>query len=406
MGKRLSVAAIVVLCLALVIGVACGGGETEQEGVTEIEVGSGLPLSGIYGAFIGVPAKQAYELVAERIGVFEVGGKQYCWKPIFEDNEAASASGGMASTTRFIYDYNVDFVFQAGAAAMAAQTLCEESGVIMDTGTAPFDAFGPDHPYTIQTGPCIAVQVAAFYDWLAGEHPEVERIVVVSLQDPLAGAFVEAFESNINEYFGFECKIVPLSTATTEYYPVATSVMTLDPDLVIASTGVLEAMWEMGYEGLAAQYGPLLDQSVLEEVGWDDCKGLLFFYPEWYGAEEFWPEAVACAGEYKSRYGAEMPTGAFTSAMVLYTLTGVLQQVGTVDDTEKIMEAIRSGATFDSIVGPAYYGGEGFVGINCMVIWPVAIREVVGEREYRLLEYYTPEEAEAIGVEAWTATMP
>jgi len=58
----------------------------------------------------------------------------------------------------------------------------------------------------------------------------------------------------------------------------------------------------------------------------------------------------------------KMPTGAFTSAMVLYTLTGVLQQVGTVDDTEKIMEAIHSGATFDSIVGPAYYGGEGFVG--------------------------------------------
>jgi len=41
-----------------------------------------------------------------------------------------------------------------------------------------------------------------------------------------------------------------------------------------------------------------------------------------------------------------------------------------------------------------------------MVIWPVAIREVVGEHEYRMLEYYTPEEAEAIGVEAWTATMP
>jgi len=39
------------------------------------------------------------------------------------------------------------------------------------------------------------------------------------------------------------------------------------------------------------------------------------------------------------------------------------------------------------------------------LMWPVAIWEVVGEREYELLDYYTPEEAEAIGVEAWTATM-
>jgi hypothetical protein len=36
--KWLSVAAIVALCLALVIGVACGGGE-EEEGVKEVKFG-------------------------------------------------------------------------------------------------------------------------------------------------------------------------------------------------------------------------------------------------------------------------------------------------------------------------------------------------------------------------------
>jgi len=38
-------------------------------------------------------------------------------------------------------------------------------------------------------------------------------------------------------------------------------------------------------------------------------------------------------------------------------------------------------------------------------MWPIAIQETVGEREYELLDYYTPEEAEAIAVEAWEATM-
>ena len=407
MKTWLSVAAIVVVSLALVIGVACGGGE-EEEGVTEIKLGLGLPLSGIMGSFIGIPAKQAYELMAERIGVFEVGGKQYRWKPIFEDNEGSSAAGGMASTTRFIYDYDVDIVLQSGVAAMTAQTLCEESGIIIDMGSATFEAFGPDHPLTIQTGPSIIMQVAAFYNWLANEHPEVERIVVVSLEEPLAIAFVEALESNMHEYFGFEREIIPLAAAMAEPYPVATSVMMLDPDLVISSPGVsiLDVMWDMGYEGLAAQYGPLLDQSMFEQVGWDKCKGMMFFYPEWYGADEVWPEAVACAGEYEARYGVEMPTGAFASCVVLETLTGVLQQAGTVDDTEKIIEAVQSGTPIDTMVGPVYYGGGDFVGTDCLLMWPVAIWEVVGEREYRLLDYYTPEEAEAIAVEAWTATMP
>jgi hypothetical protein len=403
-GKKLIIFAL--LAILLLSTLACGGGGEEEEGVTEVKIGIGLPLGGLMGAFVGIPAKQGHELMADRIGVFEVGGKPYRWKPIFEDNEGGSAGGGIASTTRFIYDHDVDIVSQSGVAAMTAQTLCEESGVIIDMGSAPFDAFGSDHPHSIQSGPCITTQVAAFYDWLAEEHPEVERIVVVSFDDPMAVAYAEAFESNMHEYFGFECEIVPLDIATTEYYPVATAAMAKDPDLVIAAAAIIDVMWDMGYEGLGAQYGQLFDLSVLEDAGWDDCKGLIFFYPEWYGAEELWPEAVDCAGEYEARYGVEMGTVAFASCIVLETLTGALQQAGTIDDTEKIMEIIQSKATFDSPVGPVYYGGEDFVGTNCLLMLPVAIREVVGEREYELLDYYTPEEAEAIAVEAWTATMP
>jgi len=400
------VAAIVVLCLVLIIGVACGGGGEEEEGVTEIKLGMALPLSGIMGAFIGLPAKQLHQMAAEKIGVFEVGGKKYRWNIIFEDNEGASAAGGLASTTRFIYDHDVDIVFQNGVAAMTSQTLCEESGVIIDLGITRFEAFGPDHPYSIQSGPCMVQQVAAFYDWLAKAHPEVKRIAVVAYDDPLTVAFSEPFESNMHEYFGFEQEIVWTSAGTTEYYPVATNVMTLDPDLVIASASILDVMWDMGYKGLGVQYGPIIDRLVLEEAGWDDCKGLIFFYPEWYGAEELWPEAVAWAREYKDRYGVEMGSSAFAGHVIIPTLTRVLQQAGTVDDTEKIMEVIHSRTVFDSTVGPIYYGGEGLVGVNCLLMWPVAIWEVVGESEYELLEYYTPEEAEAIAAEAWTATMP
>ena len=153
--------------------------------------------------------------------------------------------------------------------------------------------------------------------------------------------------------------------------------------------------------------GPVdADLSILNDVGWDRCEGLIFFYPECYGVEDLWPEAAACAEAYEARYSVEMGTVAFSSCILAETLTGALQQAGTVDDTEKIMEVIQSRTSFDSIVGPVYYGGEDFVGTNCLLMWPVAIREVVGEREYRLLDYYTPEEAEAIAVEAWTATMP
>ena len=410
MKRWLSLVAIVVLCLSLVVGVACGGGEEEEEGITEIKIGLGLPLTGLAGAFVGTPSVHGFELTAERIGVFDVSGKQYRWKLIMEDTEGSSAAGGMAAATKFIYDHDVDFVITSGPAALAAQRLCEENGVIIDMGTTSFEAFGPDHPYTTQTGPCLVAVVAPFYDWLAKAHPEVKRIVVATSDDPLSGAYNEAFESNMHEYFGFEQEIVWWAVGTTEYYPTATTIMEKDPDLVIASPGtqILDIIWDMGYEGLAASFGPILDQGLLEQAGWDDCKGLLVFFPEWYGAEGagIWPEAVALAREYEARYGVEMGTVAFLASINLYSLTAALQEAGTVDDVGKIMETIHSGMTLDSIVGPVYYGGEAFVGVNCVLMFPAGIWEVVGEREYEMLDYYTPEETEAIAVEAWTATMP
>jgi len=402
----LSVAAIVVLCLALVVGVACGGGGgAGEEGVTEIELGHAAPLSGIMGAIAGMPAGMAIDLLVEQIGVFEVGGKQYRWKIIHEDNEGASAGGGVATTTKFIYTDRVDFVLQCGAAALTGQALCEESGVIIDMGSTQFEGFGPDHPYSIQSGPSIITHVAAFYDWLAEEHPEVKRIVVVASDDPLTIAFAEAFESNMHEYFGFELDIIrtPLGA---DAYPVATNVMMLDPDLVIASVSYLDVVWDMGYEGLSAVNNGVMTESYLEQAGWDDCKGLLLFFPECFGAEEVWPEAVAFAREFEDRYDVEMQTVAFWGVVVQEAMTAALQQAGTVDDTAKIMETVHSRTILDSMVGPVYYGGEAFVGVNCLLMWPTGIWEIVGEREYELLDYYTPEEAEAIAAEAWTATMP
>jgi hypothetical protein len=208
----------------------------------------------------------------------------------------------------------------------------------------------------------------------------------------------------MHEYFGFELDIIwtPLGA---EAYPVATNVMMLDPDLVMASVTYLDVMWDMGYDGLSAVNNGIMAESYLEQAGWNDCKGLLVFFPECFGAEEVWPEAVAFARDYEARYGVEMQTVAFWGVIVQEVMTAALQEAGTVDDTEKIMETVHSRAILDSMIGPVYYGGEAFVGVNCLLMWPTAIWEIVGEREYELLDYYTPEEGEAIAAEAWTATM-
>ena len=65
--KAKKVIIFALLAILLLSTLACGKGE---EGVTELKIGFGLPLSGIMGAVVGIAAKQAYELAMEVYGEF------------------------------------------------------------------------------------------------------------------------------------------------------------------------------------------------------------------------------------------------------------------------------------------------------------------------------------------------
>jgi ABC-type branched-subunit amino acid transport system substrate-binding protein len=397
MKKWLSVAAIVVLCLALVVGVACGGdGEGEEEGVTELKMGCGTPMSGIYGAVVGLPSKYAFELAAEDIGVFTVGGEQYRWNLIFEENHFSSA-GGVASATKLITDDNVEFMRQTGAdAGLAAAPICQEKGIILDTSGAGPEQFSADTPLLFQVTPTWAINIPPFFDWLSKEHPEVKRVAIASTEDATGYAAADACTAAA-EHYGLEVVVKDFSPAAgVDVMPIATKIMRYDPDLFVGSTTTYQAMRDMGFEGLAMTYY-WLDSYALQ-VGWDTCQGYLICMPHpWAG---LWPEAEALGVEFAERHDVEFAPSSFWALNVIYVITDTLREAGTVTGTDKIVETMETG-TFDTIVGPLRYGGEVLNGVGHMVIWPSPIYEVVGEDEYRVLAMYTVEETEAIIAEVY-----
>lgn len=395
MKNRLSVVAVAVLCLALVIGIACGGGEEEEAGVKELKMGVGIPMSGVLGAVIGIPAKGAFELANDKIGEFTVAGQEYRWDLIFEDN-LMTAAGSVAVTTKFVFDHKVDFMHHAGGGAgMAAIPTCEEKGIILDmAGGDPSVFIG--HPFAFQVAATWALNIPPLFDWLTKEHPEAKR-VAISVPDNETGVAVVDACAAAAQHYGLDVvasEFVPIEM--TEQYPIATKLMTKNPDIVLGATTLLEAMWEMGYDGLAASYYWL--ESYVEDTGWDLCQGYLALMPNPIG--DVWPEAMAFAEEYEDRFGAELTPAAFWAGNVMYVLTSALEQAGTVDDNEKIRATLETG-TFDTMVGPLKYGGQALNGIGHMLVWPTPILEVVGEGEYRVVAMYTPEETEAIAVEVY-----
>jgi branched-chain amino acid transport system substrate-binding protein len=392
--KWLPLTAIVVLCLALVIGVACGGGEEEEEGVKEVKFGFGLPLSGIYGAALGIPAKQGLELAIEKIGEFTVAGERYKWNLIFEDN-GWDSEGGVASATKLIFEDGVNIMTQTGGdPALAAQTICEESGVILFTAGVTLDAFGPDKPHTFQGQAQAMPNTAALFKHVSEAHPEVKTVSMI-FEDTVTGHAAGEAAATAAEYYGIEWldpEYYP--PGTTEFYPIATKMASKNPDLCYMDTRVLGPMRELGWEGIP--FFMLWGSRMGESVGWDNVQGYLIYLPVPLG-EVLTESLREMTAEYQQRFGSEFTQTSLYCVMQLYFLTDALKKAGTVDDVDQIIATLET-ETFDTPAGPVKFGLEQVDGIGHILIMPCWIGEIRGE-EYHVVFELSTDEAEALTLE-------
>jgi len=389
-----SVVAVVILSLALIHGAACKGGE--ETGVKEVKYGVALPLTGIYGAAGGVAAKHACELACEKIGEFTVAGETYRWRPIFEDNKWTGA-GGVATATKFINEDGVKIMRQSGCdAAGAAQTVCEQSGVLMDAVTASIELFGPDKPYTFQTSPSYLVDTPVLFEYMTMTYPEV-KTVAIALDDTAFGHSIGQAVIDAAPYFGLEVVAEEwIPSGTVERYPVATKLVDINPDLIICDVITFKPMREMGYEGRTAFIG--WAESYGEHVGYENYQGAMIYQVNPHGADL--PQEVRdFFVELEERYGDEPMHGPYNMATGLFVMTEVLKKAGTVDDVDRILETMHT-ETFDTWLGPMRFSGEELIGINNILLWPTAVHEI-RDHEYVLVFEMSAAEAYKLAAEVY-----
>ena len=403
MKKWFSVAATVVLCLALMVGVACGGGDGDgdEEEVKEVKWGIGAPLKGIYGKFLGIPAKQGFELAADSIGEFTVDGQRYKWNLIFEDN-GWDAQGGTASATKFISEGGVNIMTQLGGdAGMAAQTICEESGVLFFTTDVPLEALGPDKPHTFAGSPCVYTSVATMMKYISETYPEAKTGAGISEDTSTGHMIMEAIDI-AGEYYGIEWLDTEyFPPVTTEFYPMATKIADLNPDIGYIDTRQIGAMREMGWEGVS--FYSVYTTDAAGYCSWDDIQGHLIFFPHPHG--EGLPQALKeIAAEYQERYSEQFTFMSFYYIIQLYMLTDALQQAGTVDDVDQIIATLEA-ETFDTPLGTVKFGLSEIDGIGHQLLtptWTGEIRgtgDVVKGDEFHWAFDLSLEEAEALALE-------
>jgi len=402
MNKWFAVAAVVVLCLALVIGVGCGGDDENGNGngdgdggVTELKFGFGLALGGMAGAVVGVPNSYAQKMAADDIGVFEVGGKQYRWKPIHEDNEFTTA-GGALTAAKFIYEDDVDFMWQMGVdPSNAAYDYCHEAEIILDASGLSLYQLGPEKPYLFQTGATLETFFAHFFDWLSREHPEAKKVVFA--MDDTAGQAASDVFSGACEYYGLEYTSILYPYGTMEFYPVATRIMAEKPDLIYVDQRAYDVLWEMGYEGLFVS--AIFSETMYGPLNWAKAAGhVVLTGPHQYGP---WPEVRAFKARFEEEHGMEAILWPCFAYETLFVWTEVIKQAGTVDDVDEIVETAETAVFEDTPYGACFFGGEELNGIGHILVLENAVSIITGEGEFELLEHITAEENGALTVEIY-----
>jgi branched-chain amino acid transport system substrate-binding protein len=122
-----------------------------------------------------------------------------------------------------------------------AQPICEEAGVLLLT-SAGIDALGPDKPYTFQVMPNSWWNAPSFFRWLSTAHPEVETVAMVNTDD-INGRGIADANIAAAEHYGLEVIASEFTPREmVEFYPLATRVVNLNPDLIHADSRLLCSM--------------------------------------------------------------------------------------------------------------------------------------------------------------------
>ncbi len=390
MKKWLSVAAVAVLSLALVIGVACGGGEDGDGGVKTIKTGAGLPMTGLAGAVVGIPCVHMYAVLEEEYPTeFTVAGERYRWKVILEDNFWTGA-GGVATATKFIYEDGVKIMSQGGADPCgAAQTMCEEAGVMMFTAASGPEILGPDKPHTFQVSATFIIDTPVLLQYVTETYPEVKTISVAFTDIAFGHAMGDAVIDAI-PYFGFDLVSVDwVPAGVSELYPLATKLVDINADLIFCDVTILKPMREMGYEGKTAYIS--WAESYGESIGFENYQGAMIYCANPYGAG-LTPKLIEVFDKIKERYGDEPSHGSYQIIVNRNLVPQIMQEAGTVDDVDKMLEVMWSGMYFDTPLGPMRFGGEELIGINNLLLWPGMIHEI-RDHDCVLVYEMDPEEA-------------
>jgi branched-chain amino acid transport system substrate-binding protein len=339
-----------------------------------IKIGISSPQSGQFSA-AGNPFENGIRFAAQQIndgGGVTVAGKKYTVQVISVDDRGDQAAAVQAATQLINDDHVVALFGPIGPLGPSVADLAKTQNVLNFTSSSSVAAIAgpPKYPNVFVTVPTVDARVQAAVDAIKAYAPSAHSAAILAPDDEttkaLGGKLTAAFQKA-----GLTVSTFTYPTGTTDLSTVLTRLAASKPDLLFSGWSAPDQKTQSSQFAAA---GIPTTTTVLYYAGTiAQCKQIDPTRPciahPLAGSDLSSPTPTNAAKSFVSGYLAFSKSSALPANSTpllwtydfVYLLTQAMTQAGTVDDANKIADALRSGkVTRNGLVGQVGYGQNNF----------------------------------------------
>lgn len=296
------------------------------------------------------------------------------------------ADEGVSIANKLVFDDKVKFIACTGGSAptLAALPIYTKNKVLhMDGGCFSDLALGPHLPYTFRPTSTSAYYVKPLVkNWREVFPEETKRVAIINANDPL-GWTVQKQTSYTWKKQGAEVVAdVLYELTTTDFTPLLTTILAKKPTFLdTASTYpahqgmVVQTARELGYKGLIGTLSYEIPADMKKFVKPEYLEGYMFMYYAFH-LPDATPRQKAYYAEWMRLFGEPFLPGSMLSYCGFQPLVMAIQKANSLDP-DKVIPVLET-LEWDSILGPAKWGGKDVFGINHEMMMPVQMCQVKG----------------------------
>ena len=370
----------------LAFGIFCFPSLSFSSSEKVLKMGAIFPLSG-RGATWGLAAQKAITVKQKEVnarGGLNVGGEKYKIDIIWEDDKYNAAAGRMAAE-KLVNRDKVKFILgsQSSAVILAVQPITEPNKILFLVNSYAKEVLAPDKPYTFRMVLTSNEILQGMYPWMNRTYPKVKSVAFVEPNDA-SGWSIEKDCKRIAEQNQFQVVFSQFyERGTSDFYPLLNKLIVQKPDF-IDFTGappgdqalIVKQVRELGYKGKTFSGTTMDPLEFCKIAGVQNAEGHISNTHDLLGAyttegqKKYYDDYIAIHGQ---------PFDPVTPKYHVYLdiLVQAIERSGSLDPT-KVEEAMGKMEEWNTIFGPAKFGGKEWYGIKRQIITPVYVSEVIG----------------------------